>query len=88
MHYLLFSLIDLCLTLQFIVERALAVKLLIYVDKLFTEMLYRGNSLRVWWIGHWALTAKDLGWIPEWGTKFPQVSQWIKKKKKTEERLD
>lgn len=42
----------------------------------------------VWWIGLWALTAKDLGWIPEWGTKFPQVSQWIKKKKKTEERLD
>lgn len=87
MHYLLFSLIDLCLTLQFIVERALAAKLLIYVDKLFTEMLYRGNSLMVWWIGLWALTAKDLGWIPEWGTKFPQVSQWIKKKK-TEERLD
>ena len=34
------------------------------------------------WLGLWALTAKGLGSIPDWGTKIPQATKYGKKKKK------
>ena len=34
------------------------------------------------WLGLWALTAKGLGSIPDWGTKIPQATKYGQKKKK------
>ena len=50
--------------------------------RLNTEVV--GNSLMVW-LGLQAFIAKDLGWIPGWGTKIPQATwhgQKIKKVRK------
>ena len=42
------------------------------------------SEVLVQWLGLWASTAEDTGWIPGWGTKILHAARCGKKKKKNE----